>query len=217
MNSMAKRMLGVGAAVALSLLSVHGAAAGTAGVAQSKPNALIATTGELYWTTDASVAFVSPNSAEVWRASKDNTPGSEQRLYREERTSSISFNSIVYAEVVGTSYVYFVANYDDTISYIKRIPLAGGAVTILTRAPYVGERDLKTDGVYLYWADTEGIRRVPIGGGVITTLFRTNTASQMGLDAHYVYFSAGASGSALYRVPKVGGAATLEGRLPRVG
>lgn len=215
MNNIAKKMLGISTAFALSVLSLNGASAGVndsthvTPVTASSANAIVATTDHLFWTLSGLTDGPS-HAAGVYRISKQAPYHSdEQQLYKEKRNTSIRFNSLVYAEVDGIPYIYFVTNFDDKISYIKRVPADGGAAAFVTRVPYIAERDLKIDGSHLYWADKEGVRKVPIGGGAITILARTGTASQIGLDANFVYFNSGASGSSLYRVPKAGGAATI--------
>lgn len=51
---------------------------------------------------------------------------------------------------------------------------------------------------------------MPLAGGTITHLVRAVTGTEIGLDTQYVYFTLGASGTSLYRVPKAGGAYTIQ-------
>lgn len=194
------------AAVSLAAEVPLASAAGPFTVANSSPVGLIASTGNLYWTSEYLNEF-GPSSTWVFRASKNNTSGNEIVLYEESGPTRPWFGGVVYANV-GAWYGYFIANYGDSFSYIKRVPLAGGAATIIATPPaFVGGRDLKTDGSYLYWADAGGIRRVPIGGGAITTLVSNTTSRHLSLDASYIYFDAGTS---IRRVPKIGGAVTTQ-------
>jgi hypothetical protein len=171
---------------------------------------LIASTGNLYWTSFTRVDF-GPDFATLWRAGKNNTPGGEVALYTEsgDRSGEYYFGSPVYALVGGTYYGFFTANYSDggvATSQIKRVPLTGGGATVLANAPAaIGPRDLVTDGSSLFWADAGGIRRLPIGGGSITTLVASASVQRLGLDATYLYY---AEGALIRRIPRSGGAAT---------
>jgi hypothetical protein len=175
-------------------------------ISWSRPTRLIQSTGNLYWTVYGINEF-GPSSASVYRASKSNRPGEERLLYRETRDDYFYFGDITYANVGGSWYGYFVANYVTIgISQIKRVPLAGGAaVTLVTSPSFAGLSDLDTDGSSLYWADATGLRKIPVGGGSITTLVAGSNIASVGLDSTRVFHSAGA---ALRSVPKTGGAVT---------
>jgi hypothetical protein len=181
----------------------------TSTVAFVSPSGLIASTGNLYWTSYELNEFAS-DSATVWRAGKDNVPGNERVLYREsgDRSGFYYFGNIVYANP-GAFYGYFIANYSDggfPTSQIKRVSLAGGAAIVLANSPAsVGSRDLVTDGATLFWADAQGIRSLPVVGGTVKTLVATSSVARISLDASYLYY---AEGSRISRVPKSGGAPT---------
>jgi hypothetical protein len=86
------------------------------------------------------------------------------------------------------------------------VPLAGGGAVVLATSPAViGNRDLVTDGSFLYWADADGIRRMAIGGGTVQTLVSGETFARLGLDGPVLYYS---SGNSILRVPTSGGAST---------
>jgi hypothetical protein len=57
---------------------------------------------------------------------------------------------------------------------IKRVPLTGGAATVIATVTNVDvantHRSMVTDGVALYWQDDVTIKKVPIGGGAVTVL-----------------------------------------------
>jgi hypothetical protein len=162
-------------------------------VAHSGPSGLIASTGNLYWTSNTYDEF-GPDVLTVWRASKGNVPGSERVLYREYADDRF-FGDIVYA-YVGSYYGYFVVSYHtatgNVISRIKRVPLAGGPAVVIASSPEGRARDLQTDGSHLYWVDNGGIRRVAIGGGVVTTVYPSRFVGPMSLGGGYggdfVYF-----------------------------
>ena len=126
------------------------------------------------------------SQADVFRASKDNEPGQERILYQQSRpaTSPVDFEAITYANVGGTWYGYFVANYPrQKKSRIMRVPLAGGAAVVLATSPAViGDRDLVTDWSFLYWADANGIRRMAITGGRVQRLVSGKTFAHLGID-----------------------------------
>ncbi len=170
-----------------------------------QPSRLVQSTGNLYWTTDYAADGVS--HADVLRASKDNQPGQEQILYHESTSTPVDFEAITYANVDGTYYGYFVANYpSQSESQIKRVPLTGGAAVVLATSPAViGNRDLVTDGSVLDWADAGGIRRLAIGGGTVQTLVSGQTFAHLGLDGPVLYYS---SANSILRVPTNGGAST---------
>jgi surface antigen len=173
----------------------------------AQPDRLIQSTGNLYWTADQTVDGMS--QADVYRASKTNVPGQEQILYQESPPAStpVDFEAITYANVAGTWYGYFVANYPaQDESQIKRVPLTGGAAVVLATSPAViGNRDLLTDGSSLYWADAGGIRKMAITGGTVQTLVSGATLAHLGLDGPVLYYS---SGDSILNVPTSGGAST---------
>jgi surface antigen len=182
----------------------HGAAAT---LSYSRPDRLIQSTGNLYWTADQTVEGRS--KAVVYRASKTNQPGQERILYQELSLpgSRVDFEAIAYANVRGTWYGYFVANYPSRKeSQIKRVPLTGGAAVVLATSPAaIGNRDLVTDGSSLYWADAGGIRKMAITGGTVRTLVSGKTFAHLGLDGRVLYYS---SGKSILSVPASGGAST---------
>lgn len=209
---------GVKTAVALLLLFSYfgfgvssASAAAPVLVSHHGPDSLISSTGNLYWTVDYFDELSGDSGADIFRAGKNSVPGRERRLYGESAASGaprLRFSNIVYANLGGW-YGFFIVN--STSSRIKRIPLAGGsATTIATNLPLGGGRDLKTDGVHLYWSDSGGIRRVALGGGAVSTLF-SGPAGAIDLDANYVYFTTATS---IRRVPKAGGAVTSQANAP---
>jgi surface antigen len=181
----------------------------------TQPARLIQSTGNLYWTANQTQAGMS--QGDVFRASKDNVSGQEQVLYQEsqpEVSRSVDFEAITYANVGGTWYGYFVANYRrqlgphlwQTESQIKRVPLTGGAAVALATSPAViGNRDLVTDWSFLYWADADGIRKMAIGGGPVQTLVSGTAFAHLGLHGQVLYYSSVAS---VLRVPTTGGEST---------
>ena len=174
-------------------------------LSHTQPARLIQSTGNLYWTANQTVDGSS--QADVFRASKDNQPGQEQILYQESTSTPVDFEAITYANVGGTYYGYFVANYpSQNESQIKRVPLTGGAAVVLATSPAViGNRDLVTDGSFLYWADADGIRKMAIAGGTVQTLVSGETFAHLGLDGPVLYYS---SGNSILHVPTSGGAST---------
>ena len=179
-------------------------------LSDTHPNRLIQSTGNLYWTADQTLNGIS--QADVFRASKDNQPGQEQILYQESLPATstarpVDFEAITYANVGGTWYGYFVANYPlQHESQIKRVPLTGGAAVVLATSPAViGNRDLVTDGSFLYWADADGIHRMAIAGGPVQTLVSGTTFAHLGLDGPVLYYS---SANSIVHVPTSGGAST---------
>jgi hypothetical protein len=171
-------------------------------LAFSSPTGLVASTGNLYWTS-TSVNEFGPDTSTVWRAGKNNVPGNEVALYRETGDDRF-FGDIVFANP-GAFFGYFVASYrtaSGLISQIKRVPLTGGAAIVIASSPSPGARDLQTDGTRLYWIDAGGIRSVPIGGGPITTLFADSFVGRISLDNSFVYFG---EEFLIMRIPKGGG------------
>jgi surface antigen len=173
----------------------------------SQPDRLIQSTGNLYWTADQTVEGRS--QAVVYRASKTNEPGQERILYQELSlpASPVNFEAITYANVGGTWYGYFVANYpSQNESQIKQVPLTGGAAVVLATSPAtIGSRDLVTDGSSLYWADAGGIRKMAITGGAVQTLVSGDTFAHLGLDGTRLYYS---SGDSILSISTSGGTST---------
>jgi hypothetical protein len=179
------------------------------------PAAIRQSTGNLYWTANASSEF-GGYTAKVFRASKSNTPGNEAVLYAEASSTPVTFGALTYAEVNGTFFAYFVANYG-SVSQIKRVPLTGGTATVMATSPAsIGTRQtLQTDAILprgrvhdrLYWADATGIRSMPLVGGAITTLASISSVTNLVIDSDLAYV---ASGSTIFTIPKAGG--TLQAR-----
>lgn len=199
----------------------HGAAAT---LSYSRPNRLLQSTGNLYWTGAQTAQVVvaartargaaaqtvqGTSEAVVYRASKTNQPGQERVLYAEASSplSPVNFQAITYANVGGSWYGYFVANYPLWHeSVIKRVPLTGGAAVVLATSPAaIGTRDLVTDGSSLYWADAGGIRKLAINGGAVQTLASGGAFAHLGLYGSSLYYS---SGNDILTVPASGGAPT---------
>ena len=133
-------------------------------VSYRKPDGLILSTGNLYFT------YHDEATASVWRAAQTAVPGEEILLYSEPGSL---FGDIVYAEVDGAFWGYFFSS-DGVTASIKRVSLTGGAATVLATFTNVdienSHQNLVTDGVNLYWQDVNSVRKVPIGGGPITVL-----------------------------------------------
>jgi len=176
---------------------------GSSIVAYSSPTGLIASTGNLYWTSKIYNEF-GPDISVVWRAGKNNIPGNEVALYTENGDDRY-FGDIVYANP-GAFYGYFVANYQTAgvlSSQIKRVPLTGGPAVVIANCPAPIARDLVTDGTRLFWVDSDGIRSVPLGGGPIMTLRGEGSfITHIRLDSSYIYFS---EEFLILRMPKSGG------------
>jgi hypothetical protein len=87
------------------------------------------------------------------------------------------FGDIVFAQVDGAFWGYFFSYNGGATATIKRVPLTGGAATVLAAVTDVdvanSHRNLVTDGVNLYWQDAQSVRKMPIRGGVITVLNRS--------------------------------------------
>ena len=196
--------------VALCAAAVALAGAGAADASAAGPFTLAYTgvdrleqsTGNLYWTSHYVNEF-GPSAASVYRASKTTSPGQEKALYTEYANGWFYFGDLTYAYTYDY-HAYFVANYPSSnVSRIKRVPLAGGsAVTLATSPGFVGLRDIATDGVNLYWADTKGLQKMAIGGGAVTTLVAGYNVSSVAVDATRVYYS---DGQWLRSVVKTGG------------
>jgi hypothetical protein len=130
------------------------------------PDGLILSTGNLYFTSHDDA------TASVWRAAQSALPGQEILLYSEP---GAIFGDIVFAQVDGTWWGYFFADVPGPpVTTIKRVPLTGGAATVLGTVTDVdvanSHRNLVTDGVNLYWQDVHSVRKMPIRGGAVTVL-----------------------------------------------
>jgi hypothetical protein len=177
-------------------------------LAFTSPRGLIASTGNLYWTSTSFDEF-GPDSSVVWRASKGNTPGSEFALYSESGDDRF-FGAIVHANP-GAFFGYFVANYIGAggaiTSQIKRVPLTGGPAVVIANSPApIATRDLVTDGSRLYWVDAGGIRSVALSGGAITTLRSSTVITRLRVDANFIYYG---EEFLIFRMPKAGGFANV--------
>jgi len=153
---------------ALSAQPVPAPASTTKLVSSRKPDGLILSTGNLYFTSHDQAG------ATVWRMAQNEVPGQERVLYWE---AGARFGDIVFAQVNGNFFGYFFAEGAAGIT-IKRIPLAGGNATVLATVTDVdianSHHNLITDGVNLYWQDVNSIRKMAIAGGVVTVLDPAN-------------------------------------------
>jgi hypothetical protein len=136
-------------------------------VSSRKPDGLILSTGNLYFTSHDAAG------AAVWRTSQTSVPGQEGILYWE---AGARFGDIVFAQIGNNFFGYFFAEKAGVIT-IRRVSLAGGNVTVLKTVTNVdianSHRNLLTDGVSLYWQDDRAVRKMPIGGGNVTVLDQT--------------------------------------------
>ena len=152
-------------AIVASADSVAPAALTSGLVSFRKPDGLILSTGNLYFTSH------DPNFGTVWRMAQSAVPGQEILLYSE---LGARFGDIVFAQVGGVWFGYFFATQGGAAITIKRIPLTGGAATVLATLTNIdvfnNHRNLVTDGTNLYWQDVSSVRKMPIGGGAITVL-----------------------------------------------
>ena len=149
-------------AVSITILSVTCAQAQL--ISSRKPDGLILSTGNLYFTTHDAAG------ATVWRTSQTSVPGQETVLYWE---AGARFGDIVFAQVGGSFFGYFFAQNGGVIT-IKRVSLSGGNATTLATITNVdianSHRNLVTDGVSLFWQDDRTVRRMSINGGAVTVL-----------------------------------------------
>ncbi len=134
-------------------------------VSYRNPDGLILSTGNLYFT------YHDAATASVWRAAQSALPGQEILLYSEP---GARFGDIVFAQVDGAFWGYFLSHNGGATATIKRVPLTGGAATVLATVTDVdvanSHRNLVTDGVNLYWQDVHSVRKMPIRGGAVTVL-----------------------------------------------
>jgi hypothetical protein len=141
-------------------------------VSYRKPDGLIMSTGNLYFT------YHDDATASVWRTAQTAVPGQEILLYSEPNTR---FSDIVFAQVDGAWWGYILATGAGGTARIKRVPLTGGAATdlaSLTNLDVVNShRNLITDGENLYWQDVDSVRKMPIRGGAITVLDQTRPST----------------------------------------
>ena len=151
-------------AVCITILAVTCAQAQL--ISSRKPDGLILSTGNLYFTTHDAAG------ATVWRTSQASVPGQETVLYWE---AGARFGDIVFAQVGGSFFGYFFAQNGGVIT-IKRVSLTGGNATTLATITNVdianSHRNLVTDGVSLFWQDDRTVRRMSINGGAVTGIHR---------------------------------------------
>jgi hypothetical protein len=152
-----------------------------------KPDGLILSTGNLYFTSHDAAG------AAVWRTSQTSVAGQETVLYWEP---GARFGDIVFAQVGGAFFGYFFASNASGLT-IKRVSLTGGPATVLTTITNVdignSHRNLLTDGVSLFWQDDVAIRKMAISGGAVTVLDQvspnTPTAGLALQDGRIIYAS----------------------------
>jgi hypothetical protein len=157
-------------------------------VCYRRPDGLILSTGNLYFT------YHDGATASVWRAAQTASPGQEILLYSEP---GARFGDIVYAQVNGVWWGYFLSTGGGGTATIRRVPLTGGAAATLAELTNVdvanSHRNLVTDGAYLYWQDVNSVRRMPIGGGDVVVLDEaspnTPTAGLALQDGNVIYAS----------------------------
>lgn len=147
---------------------------GTRLVSSRKPDGLILSQGNLYFTSHDAV------SAAVWKTTQTSVPGQERVLFWEP---GAIFGDITFAQINGNFFGYFFAKkVDQDFVTIRRISLNGGAATVLATIPFFDlaktHRNLVTDGVSLYWQDRNAVRKMPIGGGTSTVLDRTTATDK---------------------------------------
>jgi hypothetical protein len=149
------------------VLPVSVPALSTTQISFRKPDGLILSEGNLYFTSHDAAG------ATVWRTAQTSIPGQETILYWEQ---GARFGDIVFAKVDNSFFGYFFARKLSVIT-IRRVPLTGGAATVLATVTNVdvenSHRNLVTDGVNLYWQDDLAVRKMPIRGGAITVLDKT--------------------------------------------
>jgi hypothetical protein len=133
-----------------------------------KPDGLILSEGNVYFTSHDDAG------ATLWRTGLTSVPGQETVLYWEQ---GARFGDIVYAEVDHIFFGSFLATKAGVIT-IRRIPLTGGAATVLATITNVdvanSHHNLITDGVNLYWQDDRSVRKMPIRGGAVKVLDATS-------------------------------------------
>ena len=129
------------------------------------PMRLVQSTGNLYWTANVPTSD-GDDFSRVYRMSKSGTPGTERLLYQETHPGDRYFSAFAWAKVGNRYWGYFVVNNSSThTSVIKRVSLGGGPATTLVTSPrYIGNRDLVSDGTYLFWGDAGGLRRSRVNG-----------------------------------------------------
>ena len=153
--------------ICISFLSVMCAAQDQL-VSSRKPDGLILSTGNLYFTSHDAAG------AAVWRTSQTSVPGQETILFWE---AGARFGDIVFAQVGGNFFGYFFAQKAGVIT-IRRVSLTGGNATVLATITNVdianSHRNLVTDGTNLYWQDDRAIRKMSINGGPVTVLDQTS-------------------------------------------
>ncbi len=133
-------------------------------VSSRKPDGLILSTGNLYFTSHDAIG------AAVWRMAQSEGPDQERILYWEP---GALFGDITFAQVNGAFFGYFFAQNQGRIT-IRRVPLTGGTATTLATVTDIDivntHQNLVTDGVSLFWQDVNSIKKMPIGGGAISVL-----------------------------------------------
>lgn len=209
MNTTYKCRIRAGFFAVLSVFSFDGVKAQSFLLAdRAYPRALAVSQDEVFWTTSGS------DGAEIRRISKFNADpnATGDLVFSQQPSTTVSLQSLLHAEVSGVPYIYFVTNKDSAgriVSYINRVPAAGGQVNPIATPLPMGKNDLKTDGTFLYWADRERVRKVPMNGGQATILGSVENAAyvkQVAVDSQNVYFNGGLNGQILHSVPKLGGA-----------
>jgi len=138
-------------------------------VSYRQADGIVLSTGNLYFT------YHDAATASVWRAAQTAVPGQEILLYSEPGTR---FGDIVFAQIDGAYWGYFFSASPGGTATIKRVPLNGGAATVLATIANVdvenSHRNLVTDGVNVYWQDVDSVRSMPVAGGDVTVLDQTS-------------------------------------------
>jgi hypothetical protein len=164
-------------------------------VATGEPNGLVESTGNLYWTRNATTgAFPYRWVGRVYRAAKTSTPGQEVLLYSETGTIGSSFGNITFANYGGVFYGYFVASYLRNGTYIKRVPLDGSSAAITfgdTPSLASPSSQILSDGMYLFFYGANGLYAAPLDGGHTLTIATASGITGIGIDRAHVYYSVG--------------------------
>jgi hypothetical protein len=119
-----------------------------------------------------------------WRCHAGGPGGLVSARHRGARAGVFGEAARGFAQVDGAFWGYFFSHSGGATATIKRVPLTGGAATVLATVTDVdvanSHRNLVTDGVNLYWQDAQSVRKMPIRGGAVTVLDEVADAQRHG-------------------------------------